>query len=118
MKYSVLSFRPYGLEETILSLCKLYHGEDCNPYEVDSPDYNERMLQFFKYNIYDAERSLSENTAHWKYLLMQEKGGSFSSEDTLAKALYRYAMEKKLSAMKEMTGCDFREMWERLSGGK
>lgn len=114
MRYTRLSFHPHGLEECIQSLCKLYHGESGNPYEVDSPDENERMIQFFKYHIFDAEKNLSENPSHWKYLLLQEKGGAYTSDSHLANALYNLAIGKKLSAMKEGTGVDFRQMWERF----
>ena len=114
MKYTRLCFTPHGLEDNLLSICKLYHGEGENPYEVDSPDQGERMIQFFKYHLFDAEKSLTENAAHWKFLLLQEKGGAYTSEDHLAKKMYEFVIGKKLSAMEESTGMDFKQVWKRF----
>lgn len=115
MKYTRLCFTPQGLEENILSLCKLYHGEGNNPYDVDSPDREERMVQFLKYHLFDAEKDLSDNPTRWKYLLLQERGGAFTSEQHLAKLLYDFCIGKKLSMMKDSTGYDFRPLMEKMS---
>ena len=106
--------RPRDLR-SILSLCKLYHGEGSNPYDVDSPDREERMVQFLKYHLFDAEKDLSDNPTRWKYLLLQERGGAFTSEQHLAKLLYDFCIGKKLSMMKDSTGYDFRPLMEKMS---
>ena len=37
------------------------------------------MVQFLKYHLFDAEKDLSDNPTRWKYLLLQERGGAFTS---------------------------------------
>lgn len=102
-----------GVTDYLKDLCMVYRGETDNPHEVNSLMNEERTIQFLRFHLWDAERSVLENPAEWKYRVLEEYGSVPLEVDALAKKLYEYAVSVKLNLIKEF-GTDLWPMYKRL----
>lgn len=100
-----------GLTENInlSSLCKLYRGEKENPYNHSEKTGDEWALEYLKFQIWDAEMSVSTKYQEW---LEQWKRSGFVSglndEETMEE-VYKFAIRIKLQKM-DREDIDFQSM--------
>lgn len=113
MKKVYISIEPKGIEDYLKNLCVIYRGETDNPHEVNAILDYERKIQFLRFHLWDAERSIMENPSVWKYLYLEEKGNLPSDEESIARKLYDFAIKKKLERVKEF-GIDLTDVYERM----
>lgn len=104
-----------GLTENInlSSLCKLYRGEKENPYNHSEKTGDEWALEYLKFQIWDAEMSVSTKYQEW---LEQWKRSGFVSglndEETMEE-VYKYAIRIKLQKI-DREDIDFQSMYKSL----
>ena len=104
-----------GLTENInlSSLCKLYRGEKENPYNHSEKTGDEWALEYLKFQIWDAEMSVSTKYQEW---LEQWKRSGFVSglndEETMEE-VYKFAIRIKFQKM-DREDIDFQSMYKAL----
>lgn len=104
---------PYkGVEDHLRDLCRIYRGETDNPHDVDSLLDDERAIQFLRFHLWDAERSILENPALWKFRILEEYGSVPVEDSALASRIYEYAINTKLNGLKEI-GIDLTDVYRR-----
>lgn len=54
-----------GLNNDIVKLCKIYRGETENPYQPQNLEGDAWAAEYLKFQIWDAERSVSEHPGFW-----------------------------------------------------
>ena len=113
MKTSWRSIEPKGIEDYLKDLCVIYRGEVDNPHDVNSILDDERKIQILRYHLWDAERSILETPASWKFLYLEEKGSLPVDDENIALKLYDFAVKKKLERVKEF-GIDLTDIYERI----
>lgn len=95
------------------SLCKLYRGERENPYNHSGKTGDEWALEYLKFQIWDAEMSVSTKYQEW---LEQWKRSGFVSglndEETMEE-VYKFAIRIKLQKM-DREDIDFQSMYKAL----
>lgn len=84
-----------------------------NPHDVNAIIDEERRIQILRFHLWDAERSILEDPAAWKYLYLEEIGSLPSDDENIARKLYDFAVRKKLERVKEF-GIDLTDIYERL----
>lgn len=110
-----LAPKPYkGVEDYLRDLCKIYRGEEDNPHDVNSLMDEERMIQFLKYHLWDAERSVLENPGEWRLYILGQYGSLPTDSEAVAKKLYQCAVKAKLEKLKEI-GINLFPIYERLN---
>lgn len=113
MRRSYRSVEPKGIEDYLRDLCRIYRGETDNPHDVDALTEEERAIQFLRFHLWDAERSLMEDPGGWRFLYLEEKGSLPSDDESIARRLYDYAIRSKLERVKEF-GFDLKEVYDRF----
>lgn len=113
MKKSHKPITPKGIEDYLKDLCVIYRGEMDNPHDVNAIIDEERRIQILRFHLWDAERSILEDPAAWKYLYLEEIGSLPSDDENIARKLYDFAVRKKLERVKEF-GIDLTDIYERL----
>lgn len=106
---------PYkGIEDYLRDLCKIYRGEEDNPHDVTSLIEDERSVQFLRYHLWDAERSVLENSGEWRLYILEKYGSLPAESEEIAKKLYQCAVSTKLEKLKEY-GIDLFAIYDRLN---
>lgn len=114
MKHSIPA-SPKGVVDYLKDLCVIYRGETDNPHDVDSEVYEERMIQFLRFHLWDAERSVLENPAWWKFRILEEYGCLPSEPHHLARRIYDFAIKTKLDSIQNH-GTDLWPLYRRVTG--
>lgn len=113
MRKSYRSIEPKGIEDYLKDLCVIYRGEMDNPHDVNSIMDEERKIQILRFHLWDAERSILETPASWRFLYLEEKGSLPVDDESIARKLYDFAVKKKLERVKEF-GIDLTDIYERI----
>lgn len=79
------------IKKALLTNCKLYKGEDINPFDNDT--------DYFKFQIWDAEYSVCENYDFWISIWEEHNEGIRLSIDEQAEELYKFVIFIKLKKM-------------------
>ena len=114
MRTSWRSTEPKGIEDYLKDLCLIYRGEMDNPHDVNALVDEERAIQILKYSLWDAEKSILEMPATWRYLYLEEKGSLPADDESIARRIYDYAVKKKLERVKEF-GIDLTGLYSRFA---
>ena len=114
MRTSWRSTEPKGIEDYLKDLCQIYRGEMDNPHDVNAFVDEERAIQILKYSLWDAEKSILEMPATWRYLYLEEKGSLPADDESIAKKIYDYAVKKKLERIQEF-GIDLTGLYSRFA---
>lgn len=102
-----------NIEEKISRRCKYFHGEIDNPYDVSSIIPEDRRIEFFKYQLWDIEKSLVSDSGKWR-MMMFDAGESIPSDpDVLAEKIYDFAIRVKLTILSE-SGIDLHDLYSRI----
>ena len=117
MRTSWRSTEPKGIEDYLKDLCQIYRGEMDNTHDVKSLVDEERAIQILKYSLWDAEKSILEMPATWRYLYLEEKGSLPADDESIARRIYDYAVKKKLERVKEF-GIDLTGLYSRFAKNK
>lgn len=102
-----------GIEDHLWDLCRIYRGEEDNPHDVNAVTDDERAVQFLRYHLWDAERSVIENPGYWRFLILENYGSIPADGESVARRIYDYAVRTKLDRLAEM-GCRMDEIYTRL----
>lgn len=81
------------MKEALMGNCKLYKGEEKNPFDLDA--------DYFKFQIWNAERSVCENESWWRSLWKEQNKGIRLSVEDQAEELYKLAIYDKLKKMED-----------------
>lgn len=95
------------------SLCKLYRGERENPYNHSGKTGNEWALEYLKFQIWDAEMSVSTGYQEW---LDQWKRNDYTpglNELETMEEVYKFVIRIKLQKM-DREDINFQEMYNAL----
>lgn len=102
-----------SIEDCLRKICRVYGGEDENPYEIDALSEDDREIQCLRYHLWDVERSIMESPAYWRFLIIENHGSIPQNSESLARRIYDYAANQKLELMKEMC-IDLSETYKRI----
>lgn len=106
-------YLPKNIEDKISRHCKYFHGEIDNPYDVSSIIPEERRIEFFRYQLWDVEKSLVTDPGKWRLALFEAEESIPSDPDTLAEKIYDFAVRTKLSILSQ-SGISLHDLYSKL----
>lgn len=97
----------------VQGLCKLYKGEDTNPYNPDNVPQSEWAKEYLKFQIWDAEYSVVKGFEWWYDMWKRQRPKQLADNEEKAEEVYKLAIFDKLQKMKR-EDIDFQAMYFAL----
>ena len=114
MRTSWRSVEPKGIEDYLKDFCKVYRGEEDNPFDVNALLEEERQIQFLRYHLWDIEKSIMERPAYWRFLMIEHYGSLPCDDESIARKIHDYAVKVKLDKLSEM-GLNMWQVYKRIN---
>lgn len=93
--------------------CKLYHGEQNNPYNPNCTTLENWALEYLKYQIWDAEKTFVFDYNEWHNIWSSQNNGCDIDTKNEPLSVYRFVIGCKLGKM-HRDDIDFEMMYLNL----
>lgn len=97
-------------DNTLIGLCKLYNGGKTNPYDPNCTQTDDRVMEYLKFHVWDAEFAFVASYGEWLDLWQRNES---RREDNDPKSVYHFVIECKLMKM-QCEDMDFEKLYHEL----
>lgn len=100
-------------KEAIITLCRVYKGEDVNPYNYSGLSADKWAKEYLLFNVWDAEYSVVYNFDWWREVWETQNKSLSLTSDEKTEEIYKLAIVDKFRKM-QRSDIDFVKMYYEL----